>query len=112
LIGGGRRNAWLAVAAGDTDEVVVAAVAGHKIRVLSVLINHGDTTASAVTFTSKGSGAGTAISPPLKGPANGGFVVPHNQYGWFESLSGEGLSVTTGAGSETSLVISYTRVKG
>jgi hypothetical protein len=82
-----------------------------KIRVLSVLLNHGDTTASAATFNSKGSGAGTAISPPLKGPANGGFVVPHSQYGWFETLAGEALTVTTGAGSETSIIVGYTRVK-
>jgi hypothetical protein len=111
LIGGGRRNAWLAVAASDTDEVVVAAVTGKKIRVTAALLNHGDTTASAITFNSKGAGAGTAISPPLKGPANGGFVVPDNPKGWFETVSGEALTVSSGAGSDTSIIVTYERVK-
>jgi hypothetical protein len=40
------------------------------------MINQGDTTPSTVTFNSKGAGAGTAIFPPLKAAANGGFVIP------------------------------------
>ena len=111
LIGAGRRNAYLAVAASDTDEVVVAAVTGMKLRVTALVLNHGDTTASAITFTSKGAGAGTAISPPLKGPANGGFVIPDNPKGWFETIRGEGLSVSSGGGSDTSIIVTYERVR-
>lgn len=107
LKGRGVLNAYDVVAASQTDSVLVAANGTNKIRVLAVVINQGDTTASAVTFNSKGSGAGTAISPLLKGPANGGFVLPYNEKGWFESLSGEGLTVTTGAGSNTALIVDY-----
>jgi predicted aconitase with swiveling domain len=112
LIGRGGRNAWDNIAAGTTDSSLVAAVTGYKIRILAVLLNHGDTTPSAVTFNSKSGGAGTAISPLLKGPANGGFVVPYSKQGWWESISGEGISVTTGAGSTTGVTVLYERVKG
>lgn len=111
LIGRGGRNAWDNISASATDSVLVAAVTGVKIRILAVLINHGDTTPSSVTFNSKGAGAGTAISPLLKGPANGGFVVPYSKQGWWESASGEGITVSTGAGSTTGVTVLYERVK-
>jgi hypothetical protein len=106
LSGKGAHNAWDSVAASATDSVLVAAVAENKIRVTSVVINHGDTTASSVTFNTKGSGAGTAISPALKYPANGG-TTGHNPDGWFETLTGEGLTVTTSAGSTTGIIVTY-----
>lgn len=111
LIGRGGRNAWDNIAASTTDSIVVAATAGYKIRVLALLLNHGDTTPSSVTLNSKSGSAGTAISPLLKGPANGGFVVPYSKQGWWETNSGEGLSATTGAGSTTGVTVVYERVK-
>ncbi len=110
LSGDGLRNAYDAIAAGTTDSALVAAVTGKKLRVLSVVINQGDTTPSSVTFTSKPGGAGTAIYAPLKAAANGGFVLPFNASGWFETVSGQGLSVSTGAGSTTSVAVTYERV--
>ena len=104
----GGQNAYDAVAASQTDSVLVAAGAG-KIVVTSVVINQGDTTPSTVTFNSKGSGAGTAVSPPLKAAANGGFVLPHNESGWFATNKDEALTVTTGAGSTTGIIITYSR---
>ena len=106
LSGLGRQNAYEAVAASDSDEEIIAAQAGKKIRVHSVIINHGDTTASSVTF---GSG-GTVCYVPLKGPANGGFVMGDNPSGWFETVAGESLTVDTGAGSTTSIAVTYSLV--
>jgi hypothetical protein len=106
----GAKNAHVSVAASQTDSVVVAAVAGQKIRVLQFLINQGDTTPSTVTFNTKPAGAGSAIFPVLKAAANGGFVVPFGKHGWFETGRGEGLTVTTGAGSTTSIVVVYEMV--
>jgi len=106
----GARNAYDSIAASATDSALVAAQAGLKIRVLSIAINQGDTTPSTVTFNSKPAGAGTAIYPALKAAANGGFVLPHNERGWFETNAGEGLSVTTGAGSTTAVAVTYTAV--
>lgn len=112
LKGGGTRNAWEVVTASDDDEPIVDAVSGSKIRVIAAFVNHGDTTPSSVTFLSKGGGAGTEIAPPFKVTANGGFVLPPNKDGWFETVSGEGLAVDTGAGSNTAILLTYTRVKG
>lgn len=107
----GQLTAWDSVAASATDSALVTGVAGKKIRVLSVVINHAST-ASDVTFNSKGTGAGTAITPPLGGPTDGGFVIGQNDHGWFETNQGEGLTVTTGAGSNTSLIVTYKIVTG
>lgn len=103
----GVQNAFDLVAASSTDSNLVTAVANKKIRVLSFLFNQGDTTPSTVTFNSKGSGAGTAITPALKAAANGGFVAPAGGFGWFETNAGEGLTVTTGAGSSTGIIVIY-----
>lgn len=111
LIGRGGRNSWENIAASTTDEVLVAAVTGEKIRVLALVINQGDTTPSTVVLNSKGSGAGTAISPTFKAAANGGFVIPYSKQGWFETNSGEGLSCSTGSGSATAVIVVYERVK-
>jgi hypothetical protein len=108
LKGAGRQNAYDSIAASQTDSVLVAAVAGCKIRVVAFLINQGDTTPSAVTFNSKPAGSGVAIFPPLKYAANGGTSVPELSSGYFETNAGEGLTVTTGAGSTTGIMVSYT----
>jgi hypothetical protein len=105
--GRGVINAYDAIAAGTTDSALVAAVAGKRIRVLSVIINQGDTTPSAVTLNTKPAGSGTAIFPPLKAAANGGFVIPYNPVGYTATGIGEGLAVTTGAGSTTSVTVLY-----
>jgi hypothetical protein len=104
---GGYDNAYDAIAASATDSALVTAVTGKKIRVVAFLLNQGDTTPSTVTFNSKGGGAGTAIFPPLKYAANGGNVVPILEAGYFETNVSEGLSVTTGAGSTTGVVVIY-----
>jgi hypothetical protein len=104
---GGILNAYDSIAASATDSVLVAASGSKRIRVLSVVINQGDTTPSSVTFNSKGSGAGTTISPALKAAANGGFVLPLNVKGWFSTNRGEALTVTTGAGSTSSVIVTY-----
>jgi hypothetical protein len=105
-------SAFAAPAASTTDAAVVAAVAGKRIRVVSFVLNQGDTTASTVTFNSKGAGAGTAIGPALKAAANGAIVAPFADGGWFQTNVGEGLSVTTGAGSTTAVMVTYILVAG
>jgi hypothetical protein len=47
LAGAGRDNAYDSIAASATDSVLVAAVTGKKIRVLTFIINQGDTTPRA-----------------------------------------------------------------
>jgi hypothetical protein len=37
-------------------------------------------------------------------------LLPYNPVGWFETVSGQGLSATTGAGSTTGIQIVYVEV--
>lgn len=96
------RRALLNVAASATDTSLVAAVAGHVIRVISVYALAGGT-ATNLTFNS----ASTAISALLANDANGGEVLPRNVDGWFQTVAGEALTVTTGAGATTGLQVNY-----
>jgi hypothetical protein len=78
----------------------------QKIVVLAIACVAGGT-ATNLTFNSKGSGAGTAISPLLANAANGGAVLPFNPVGWFSTNLGETLTVTTGTGSATGINVVY-----
>ena len=78
-----------------TDFAVVAAVAGSRIRVLSYSLSAVVAGVSSGTFTSKPGGAGTAISPLISLPLNG-FVSESSPVGLFQTVSGQGLSITTG----------------
>lgn len=103
------KYAFANVAASQTDSAIVAAVTSKKIRVLSMYALAGGT-ATNLTFNTKPAGAGTAISPLFANGANGGEVLPFSPIGWFETNSGEGLSVTTGTGSTTGIGVSYIEV--
>ncbi len=104
-------RAFANVAAAQTDSVLVAAATGYKIRVLAVVMSAAGT-ATAATFNTKGAGAGTAISALF---TNGVNIVSQglgfNPDGWFETLAGEALTVTTGAGSATGFQFTYALVK-
>lgn len=103
-VGSSRKFAKADVAASQTDSSLVSAVAGKKIRVLTVALSCGATASTAV-FNSKGAGAGTAISCTF----NNSISLPDGE-GYFETNSGEGLTVTTGAGSTTGVLVVYTLV--
>lgn len=94
------------IAASTTDGSLVAAVSGKKIYVLG-FYGHTGATATNVTLNSKGSGAGTAISPVLPNGANTGQVLPIQEYGWYVTNASEGLTITTGAGSTTAVTVIF-----
>lgn len=93
------------VAQSQTDSSMVAAVTGKKIRVLSIAMVAGGTATDA-TFNS----GSTAISCLFANAANGGAVLPFNEHGWFETVAGAALTVTTGAGSTTGIQLTYIEV--
>lgn len=97
------------VAASQTDSNIVTAVGGKKLRVLAFICQTGGT-ATTLVFNSKPAGAGTAISMIFQNGVNGGAVGGFNPVGWFETASGEGLTVTTGAGSTTGVQVVYVEV--
>jgi hypothetical protein len=100
--------AFANIAAATTDGAIVTAVSGKKLRVLDVKIST-VTGATTITFNSKSSGAGTAISCLFNAPV-GTDSFGLDQLGHFETLSGEGLTATTGAGNAVAVQITYIEV--
>jgi hypothetical protein len=103
------KYAFANIAASTTDGAIVTAVTGKKIRVLAAIASDAGTTTS-LTFTTKPGGAGTAISALFQQVINGGPLLPYNPVGWFETVSGQGLSATTGTGTTTGIQIVYVEV--
>jgi hypothetical protein len=97
------------VTAGSTDTSIVAAVALKQIRVLSFRL-HVAGTATNVTFNTKPGGAGTAISELFACGVNGGRAEAFSPVGHFQPTAGEGLTVTTGAGSTVGVGVVYVEV--
>jgi hypothetical protein len=93
------------VAASSTDASLVAAVAGKKLRIISLAVQCG-ATATDATFES----STTTRKHKVPAGANGGQVLPFNPVGWFETAVGESLTVTTGAGSSTEITGVYVEV--
>lgn len=85
-----------------TDTPVVAAPGeGLYIKVLSILAIAAG--ANNLTFKS----ANTAKSPVLALGANGGFVAPFQQEGWFDCNQNEALNLTTSAAQATGVLVKY-----
>lgn len=95
----------VSVAASQTDSELVAAVTSKKLRVLAMVVSAGST-GSTQLFESGGSTTKFELQPG----ANGGAVLGFNPVGWFETVAGENLTVTTGAGSTTKYLITYVEV--
>jgi hypothetical protein len=68
-------------AATSGDNTLVAAVADKKIRVLSLFM----VAAGAVNARFESGAGGTALTGQMSLAANGGFVLPYNPNGWFET---------------------------
>jgi len=101
--------AFANIAASQTDSNIISAVALKKIRVLSLICITG-ATATNITFNTKPTIAGSAISMLFANAANGGAVLPFSPIGWFETSIGEGLTATTGAGSTTGVQVVYVTI--
>lgn len=93
------------VAAGQTDSSLIAAVGGKILRVVSLVAQCGGT-ATDMTFES-----GTSTRKhKIPAGANGGQSLGFNPAGWFQTASGESLTVTTGAGSSCEITGTYVEV--
>lgn len=88
-----------ASASGNTQ--LIAAATGFKYRVLQVAIV--TTLANAVKFQS----ATNDISATFPLAANGGVVLPYNQFGWFETNQNEALNVNLGTATATGVQLQY-----
>lgn len=77
----------------STDNTVVAAVVGKKIRVLAYVLV---VTGAATARWESGAG-GTALSGQMSLAANGGVSAPFNPAGWFETAAGSLLNLELSA---------------
>jgi hypothetical protein len=91
-------------AAGIGDNTLVAAVAGMKIRVLSLFAVM---TGTAVTIRFESGASGTALTGQMQPTQGGGFVLPYNEGGWFETAAGELLNLELGGAQSVDGCLSY-----
>ena len=93
-------NRAFVTATGLGNTQVVAAQGGLvRIRVLSVQVI--TTLANSVKFQS----ATTDISATFPLAANGGFVMPCTQHGWFQTAANEALNVNLSLGTSTGVQV-------
>ena len=97
------------VAQSTTDGSIIAGVASKILVVLEFRLHCGATATNA-TFNTKPAGAGTAISELFALGANGGHSPGFCPVGHFKTGVGEGLSLTTGAGSTVGVGVVYVEV--
>ena len=88
----------IAPATTDFTTGLPAGAAGKRVYILGYEINTGSVGA-AVTFNSKGGGAGTSISPTFSIGNNGHKLVQPFWLGIYRTNVAEGLSITTDAGT-------------
>lgn len=89
------------------EATLVAAVAGKKIRVLSMVLD----ATGATSFTMLSDTGGTALTGTIATVTTVATVWPFSPYGWFETVSGELLSLlNTGVTSFFSGVLVYAEI--
>ena len=113
------KTSFANVAASQTDANVISAKDSTIFRIIGGWVICAGT-ATNVTFNSKGTGAGTAITSICPYGVNGGHIMPSPSQpitgeappGYFDTNKGEGLTVTTGAGASiTGITIRYVEIK-
>lgn len=80
-------------ASGTTDGALVSAVTGKIILVLAAMFTNKGAATTAVALRSKPAGAGALISPRFEIVADSNLVIPATQFGYFQTVSGEALTV-------------------
>jgi hypothetical protein len=88
-----------------TTTQLVAAVAGKKYRVVSMVVV--TTVANNINLES-GTTDITAVFPL---GANGGLVLDFNEHGWCETAVGEALQVTTSAATAAGVQVQYVEIQ-
>ena|SRR3990167_9985254 len=102
------------IAPSATDSNIVSAVPGKRIRVVGGWAVAAGT-ATNITFNTKPTGSGVAISSTIYCGINGGICWPSPDgmptgeppIGYFETSVGEGLTATTGAGASVGVTVRY-----
>tara|TARA_R110000803_G_scaffold205530_3_gene272272 strand:+ start:8832 stop:9176 length:345 start_codon:yes stop_codon:yes gene_type:complete len=96
-------------AASSGDNTLIAAVALKKFKVVSVFL----IAAGAVTVRFEDGAGGTALTGVMSVGANGGFVLPYNPDGWFETATVNTLlNMELGGAVQVSGVMRYVEFVG
>jgi hypothetical protein len=93
-------------AATSGDNTIVAAVNPKKIRVLSLFL----VASAAVTARFESGAGGTALTGQMQLAANGGFVLPFNPLGWFETASNTLLNLELSGATSVDGGLNYVEV--
>lgn len=93
-------------AASSGDNTILVAVASKKIRVLSLFV----VAAGAVVVRFESGAGGTALTGQMNLAANGGFVLPFNPLGWFETASNTLLNMELGGAVSVDGSLCYVEV--
>lgn len=88
------------------DNTVVAAVTGKKIRVLSLFL----VAAGAVTARFESGAGGAALTGQMVLAANGGFSLPFNPEGWFETAAAALLNLELSAAVSVDGALTFVEV--
>jgi|TARA_R110002096_G_scaffold55026_13_gene141638 hypothetical protein len=88
------------------DNTLVAAVTAKKIRVLAVTL----ITSAAVTVRFETGASGTALTGLMQIGANGGFVLPYSEGGWFETNAGALLNLELSAAESVDGCVVYQEI--
>lgn len=86
------------------DNTLVAAVTGKRIRVLALFAIM---TGTAVTIRFESAAGGTALTGQMQPTQGGGFVLPYNPVGWFETTAGELLNMELSGAQSVDGVLNY-----
>jgi hypothetical protein len=86
------------------NNTLVAAVTGKRIRVLSLVAVM---TGTAVTIRFESAADGTALTGQMQPSAGGGFVLPFNPVGWFETAASELLNMELSGAQSVDGVLQY-----
>jgi hypothetical protein len=105
FVGSGIKYAAIAAAASGDNELV-AAVAGKKIRVLSLLL----VVPSNLVIAFESDASGTALTGDMELGEKKPLVLPFNPEGWFETVAGESLNLELAGATATAGCLSYVEV--
>ncbi len=95
-------------ASSSGDNTIVAAVADKRVRVLSCFL----VAAAAVTAKFQSGAAGTDLTGAASLSANGGYVLPFNEGGWFQTDPSTLLNLSLGGAQAVAGSISYIEEPG
>lgn len=85
---------------------LVSAVAGLRIRVLDMFL----VSDTAVSLRFDSNPGGTAITGSLPIDLKGGFVLPFNPVGWFETARGQSLSLNLSLQANVGGALTYIEI--